>query len=322
MPEKSLVSVIILNLNGRHLLKDCLDSLAGQSYGRIETILVDNGSSDGSVELVRSGYPGVRVLVNPLNLGYTLAANQGIRASRGEFVVVLNNDTKAAPDWIEKLADAAASDPRIGICASKQMNFFEPGKFDSAGIQLFRGGYARDRGRGEEDRGQYDRSERIFGAPGASAFYRRSMLDEIGLFDEDYFAYCEEFDLSFRAMLYGWACVYVPAAVVYHKSGATRASRDERFLVYYVERNRLFTIIKNYPVRLFLYCLPYLMKYELDILRRLVFRLEKEVLLARLAALCLMPKMLVKRRLIQRNRKVPVWGLSRFITGKEGAVAK
>jgi GT2 family glycosyltransferase len=319
MREQPLVSVIILNHNGRHMLKVCLDSVVAQRYGNLEIILVDNGSSDASVEFVRENYPArVQVIANSGNLGYVLAANQGIECSKGEFLVVLNNDTRADKEWIAHLVRKALSDPDIGICASKQLKFDDPRIIDSAGVRLFRGGYARDRGKGEVDRGQYEITQEMFGAAGASAFYRRAMLDRIGLFDKDYFAYCEEFDLCFRALLYGWLCVYVPDAVVYHMGGATRARKDERFLIYYIERNRIFTIIKNYPLKLFLLTLPYLLKYELDILMRFFMRFEKEVMTARFDALKLLPKMLAKRRLVQISRKIPVSRLRSFIVKEEG----
>ncbi|MFA5100223.1 MAG: glycosyltransferase family 2 protein [Candidatus Omnitrophota bacterium] len=319
MQQGPLVSIIILNYNGKHILGVCLDSVIKQSYGSLEIIVVDNGSNDGSAEFVRAKYPGVKVLENNVNLGYVKAANMGIVLSRGEFLVVLNNDTRVDRDWIAHLVIAAQKDASIGICASKQLNFNDTNILDSAGILLCRGGYARDRGRHQEDRGQYDKVQEIFGAAGASAFYRRAMLDRIGLFDDDYFAYCEEFDLSFRALLAGWKCVFVPEARVYHMSGQTRAARDQGFLVYYVERNRLFTLVKNFPLGLLVLHLPYLLKYELDIFLRILRRLEKEAVLARLDALRLLPKMLKKRALIQRNRKVPLGRVRAHIDMERGS---
>jgi hypothetical protein len=316
MQEQPLISIIIPNYNGIEMLKACLDSLEAQSYRNLEIILVDNGSNDGSAKFVRENYPAIKIIANNSNLGYVLAANQGIESSLGEFVVVLNNDTRADPKWIEHLVRVALADNNIGICASKQLNFFDPGIIDSAGIQLCRGGYPKDRGRHEKDLGQFNTLGEVFAAPGASAFYRRTMLDQIGLFDSDYFAYCEEFDLAFRARLSGWKCLYVPEAMIYHMSGQTRARQDEKFLIYHVERNRLLTIIKNYPVRMFLYCLPFFLKYELDILIRLITRFEKEVLIARIDALKLLPKMLAKRNLIQRKRMVSACSLRRFIMSK------
>jgi hypothetical protein len=280
-----------------------------QTYANLEVIVVDNGSSDASVEFVRNDYSRVKVIANAVNLGYVKAANQGISCSGGEFLVVLNNDTKVDARWIEHLVRIARTDPALGICASKQLNFFDPTLIDSAGIQFFRGGYARDRGKNEKDLGQYDDQGEIFGAAGASAFYRRAMLDEIGFFDEDYFAYCEEFDLAFRAQLRGWKCVFVPEAIVYHMSGQTRAAIDEKFLVYHIERNRILTIIKDYPVRLGFLNWPFLLKYELDAFMRFLKKGEMELVAARLGALKLMPRMLNKRNAIQRARTASIRSL-------------
>jgi len=318
MRENPLVSIIILNYNGRYLLPACIDSVVAQSYKELEIIFVDNGSGGGSAGFVKSNYPGVKVLENGSNLGYAIAANQGIEASRGDFIVILNNDTRVDPDWISHLVRLALMDEKIGICASKQLNFFNTKIIDSAGIRLFRGGYARDRGRHEQDRGQYDKVQEVFGAAGASAFYRRAMLDRIGFFDDEYFAYCEEFDLAFRAQLCGWKCVYVPDAVVYHMSGQTRARKDQRFLLYYVERNRLCTIVKNYPLSLLILSLPFLLKYEFDILLRLLKHFEKEVIAARLDALKLLPHMLRKRVFIQKNRQVSLSSLRAHIDRERG----
>lgn len=306
MRQNPLVSVVVINYNGRDLLQTCLDSVASQTYAQIETILIDNGSADSSVEFVKERYPAVKIIANSMNVGYAPAANQAIDNSSGEFIVILNNDTRADPGWIDSLVCVALGDEKIGICASKQLNFFEPKLLDSAGICFFRGGYARDRGRGEPDSGQYDDLGEVFGAAGASAFYRRSMLVDIGHFDEDYFAYCEEFDLSFRAQLRGWKCVFVPEAVIYHMSGRTRAQKDQGFLVYYVERNRICTIVKDYPLSLFLMYLPFLIKYEIDALIRFFKRFEIELLSARLGALKLLPSMLKKRSAIQKIRNVSI----------------
>ena len=301
MTGHAFVSVIVVNHNGRDLLPGCLGSVLSQSCPPAEIILVDNGSGDGSVELVRRDYPAVKILINEVNAGYAPAANQGIQAARGKFIALLNNDAQADSGWIENLLRVIEKDERIGSCSSKQLNFYKRDVLDSTGILLHRGGYPVGRGRNEIDRGQFDAATEILGAAGASALYRRTMLDQAGLFDEDYVSYQEEFDLSLRAKLYGWRCVYVPEAVVYHISGATVARKDEKFLIYYTERNRLFTIIKNYPASMILRYLPYLAKYELDILWR-VARGECAPVSARFDALKLLPRMLRKRREIQKKR--------------------
>jgi GT2 family glycosyltransferase len=297
-----LVTVIIPNYNGRGVLKTCLDSVKAQDYKRLEIIVVDNGSSDGSAEYVRRNFAQVSVIVNERNLGFAQAANQGVLQSQGEFVALLNNDTKADTSWITNLVKVIQTDGTIGSCASKQLSFYHPDVIDSAGIQLLRGGYPSNRGHNQKDERRFNAIEEVFGAPGASAFYRKAMLEGIGLFDRDYFVYNEEFDLSFRARLSGWKCVYVPQAVVYHMGGRTRAGSDRKFLIFYMERNRIFTIVKNYPLAMLMYYFPYLLKYEIDILFRLITRFEIEPLLARVDVLRFLPNMLKKRKAIQAHR--------------------
>lgn len=296
-----MVSIIILNCNGKNLLKTCLDSVFKQTYKNYEVIFVDNGSTDSSGEFIEKNYPSVKLIKNKKNLGYAKGNNIGIEISEGKYIATLNNDTKVEPDWIENLVEVAEKDCRIGICASKQLNFYQPNLIDSTGINLHRGAYPSNRGRNEKDNGQFDEQVEVFGAPGASAFYRKEMLNRIGLFDEDYFAFQEEFDLCWRAKLSGWSCVYVPKAVVYHVSGAT-AVPGSKFLIYYMERNRLLTIIKNFPLISFLRYSPYIFKYELDILFRIITSFEYGLITARLAALMLFPRMLKKRRKIQKAR--------------------
>jgi GT2 family glycosyltransferase len=303
MDKSPSVSIIIVNHNRKHLLKTCLESVLGQTYKNIEVILVDNGSQDGSVDFVEDYYPSVRLIKNNGNQGYAMGNNLGIEHSRGKYIATLNNDTKVESDWLENLVAVAERDGQIGICASKQLNFSRPHIIDSAGIGLRRWAYPFDRGRNEKDTGQYEEEVEVFGAPGASALYRKEMLNEIGLFDEDFFAFQEELDLAWRARLSAWKCVYVPKAVVYHIGGAT-AGRGSRFLKYHMERNRLLTIMKNFPsVPLLIYA-PYILKYELDIFLRIITSFEYELITARLSAVRLLFRMLKKRRVIQKHREI------------------
>jgi GT2 family glycosyltransferase len=311
--KSPLVSIIIVNYNGKHLLTACLDSVFRQTYRNIEVIVVDNGSADNSSEYIESHYPPVRLIKNNENLGYAKGNNIGIENSEGEYIATLNNDTKVAPDWIENLVTAAEKDKNIGICASKQLNFYQPKLIDSAGICLHRGAYPFDRGRNEEDKGQFDEPVEVFGASGASAFYRREMLQKIGLFDEDFFTYQEEFDLSWRAKLCAWKCVYVPNAVVYHISGATAGS-GSKFSTYHMERNRLLAIIKNFPSIPLFMCFPFILKYEFDILLRILFSFKNELITARMSALRLFFQMLKKRKEIQKEKAISHSEFMRWIS--------
>ena len=192
-------TVIIPNWNGQHLLAPCLLALAAQTNQDREVVLVDNGSQDGSVEWVRSRFPTVRLLAQERNLGFAAAINQGILASNSRYVVTLNNDTEPEPNWLAALVSAAENDPTVGMCASKMLFADRPGIINSTGICLDRAGIAWDRRGGEPDDGREIEPVEVFGPCGGAALYRRAMLDQIGLFDEDFFAYLEDVDLAWRA---------------------------------------------------------------------------------------------------------------------------
>ncbi len=308
-----LVSIVIVNFNGRNLLESCMGSLASQTYKPLELIVADNASTDGSVEFLRERYPDTIVLDMGCNRGYAAAANAGIRRARGAFIATLNNDTRADDDWIQKVMEIFGSDPGIGSCASRQMDFYHPDIIDSTGIVMRRGGYPTNRGHGQRFGEAFARVSEVFGAPGATAVYSRAMLDRIGLFDEDYFAYQEEWDLSFRAVLAGWKCVYIPEAVVYHMGGVTMAKRDSRRHIFLMERNRIFTLIKNYPLELLRSNWPYLAKYELDILKRFLLRFETAPIAARFSALRYIPAMIRKRKEVRALRRIDNEALLRWI---------
>jgi GT2 family glycosyltransferase len=244
------VSVIVVNWNGLRHLELCLGSLLGQTLPGVEIVLVDNGSSDGSVDFVRDRFgERVRLLVETENVGYARGLNDGIRMARGRYLLALNNDTEVAPDCLALLVDAADRYPNVGLFAPKILNFESRNVIDNVGHLLYPDGLSRGRGRLEEDRGQYDREEEILLASGCAVLLRRAMLADIGLFDEVLFAYCDDTDLGLRAQLAGWRCRAVPAAVVYHKySAATDAySPLKAFLV---ERNRAWVAIRCLPLPL------------------------------------------------------------------------
>jgi len=245
--RKPRVSVIVPNLNGRELLGECLASLAGQTFRDFETIVVDNGSTDGSADFVRAGFPWVAAVVeNSANLGFARACNQGIEASRGELAALLNNDTEAHPAWLEELVRAADANPAAGMFAAKTLLFDRRDVIDTAGHLIYPDGLNRGRGRLEVDRGQYDQATDVFFPSGAAALYRRQMLDEIGLFDERHFAYGDDTDVGIRGRLAGWTCVFVPRAVVYHRYSATTGEYSPA-KVFLVERNRIWIVWKYFP---------------------------------------------------------------------------
>jgi len=247
MSSQPLLSVIIPNWNGKRFLEECMDSLKGQSFQNFETILVDNGSTDGSAEFAEKRYGEfIRVLRNKENLGFTGGNNVGIKASKGEYIVLLNNDTWADPRWLEELAKATRFDPPIGMWGSKVCSYYQRDRIEGVGELIYWDGLCRARGQYEQDHGQYNAMEEILFPPGCGAMYRKSLLDEIGLFDEDFFTYADDSDVGIRARLAGWKCLYVPSAIVYHKNSGT-AGQYSPFKAFYVERNRLWITIKYFP---------------------------------------------------------------------------
>jgi GT2 family glycosyltransferase len=259
------VSIVVVNYDRRALLEGCLASLSTQTYPSFETILVDNGSTDGSVELVRKRFPEVRIIQNGENLGFAKASNLGIEAAGGELIATLNNDATASPRWLEALVEALLSDDSIGMCASKMLFMRAPGIINSTGICISRSGACWDRGMFEPDRGQYGSRDEVFGPCAGAALYRKSMLDEAGLFDESFFAYMEDTDLAFRYRLRGWKCLYVPDAIVYHYHSGTAGYMSD-LSVYYGNRNIVWNFVKNFPLKLLLTSLPWAIGRSLAVL--------------------------------------------------------
>src|SRR3972149_8610335 len=243
-----LVSVIVLNWNGGGFLEECLNSLANQSYKRFEIIVVDNGSTDGSLELVKKKFSGsVKLIENGRNLGFSGGNNRGIEAAKGSYILLLNNDAVAEKKWIEELIISAEKYPKTGMCASKVLSYDNRNIIDNVGHLIYRDGLNRGKGRLEEDRGQYDNEEEVFFPSGCAALYRKKMLDEIGLFDDEFFAYGDDTDIGIKGRLAGWKCLYVPSAIVFHRySGSSNPYSELK--AFYVERNRVWIAIKYFPL--------------------------------------------------------------------------
>ena len=298
------VSVIVVNWNGRHHLELCLSSLLAQTYSNFEVILVDNGSTDGSVDYVKANFPAVRLIQLPQNQGFASGNNVGIRASTADYIAVLNNDTKVDPNWLTVLVETAESRPNVGMCAAKLLFWDRPEIINSAGICLDRTGIAWDRLGGQPDSEPHTNPVPVFGASGGAALYRRTMLRQIGLFDEDFFAYLEDVDLAWRARLAGWNCLYVPTAVIYHHHSAT-AIEGSPFKNRLLGRNKIWTMFKNYPWQLLLLYLPIILLYDFgSVLIALLTKRDVSPLNGRLQALIKLPTMWRKRRQIQQNRQI------------------
>jgi GT2 family glycosyltransferase len=240
-------SVIVLNWNGLRYLDVCFDAVLNQRVsGGVELIMVDNGSTDDSVAYVRRKWPSICIVEAGRNLGFAAGNNAGIQAASGRHIVLLNTDTCVQPDWLARLVDAADSDERIGAVASKLVFMADPGEIQNAGSLLLSDGSGADRGFHERDHGQYDRVEEVFGACGAAVLYRREMLEDVGRFDDTFFMYYEDTDLSWRMRLRDWKVLYEPRAVVHHVHTGSSGEWSP-FFTFHVDRNRLFMILKNAP---------------------------------------------------------------------------
>ncbi len=302
-PEASLVSVIIPNWNGRHLLGACLESLRAQSYPNVEVIVADGASRDGSAELVAESYPEVRLLPLKANYGFAGNVNAGFRVARGHALALLNNDAEAEPNWLAGLVRALETHPRVGSCASKILDFGDRRLIASAGDVLFRNGRAAQRGNGQPDDGRFDQAEQVFSASGGAAIYHRAMLDDVGLLDEGFVSYLEDVDLGLRARLRGWGCCYVPTARVYHRGSATGGGPLASF---YVARNMLRLLARGFPTGVLRACWPRIVQAQLrsslDALRAWRGAPARATLRGQLAGLLELPDALRSRGPIQSRR--------------------
>jgi GT2 family glycosyltransferase len=304
--DRPLASVVIPNWNGAHHLPVCLDALRSQTYPRIEVILVDNGSTDGSQTLLKEQYSEVRLLALGSNLGLTGGNNAGFCVAEGEILISLNNDTEADPFFVEALVTALQAHSEAGMAAAKMLLFDRRDHIHSAGDGYGTDGIPFNRGVWEKDEGQYDEPGWIFGGCGGAVAYRRATLDDIGLFDEGFFMYCEDVDLNWRAQLAGWRCWYTPQAVVYHKLSATGGGS---IASYYTGRNTLWVIAKNYPDALLRRYWPRILRAQWQVTRDALRAWRGEAARSRLrgqfSGLLGWHKMRKRRRAIQSARRVP-----------------
>ena len=253
--------VVIPHWNGYHLLDRCLRALRAQRYRDFRVVVVDNGSTDGSPDHVERTYPEICLIRSESNRGFAAAVNLGISAIDSRFVAVLNNDTEASPEWLSALVSVAESVPDVGMLASTMLLADRDGIIDGVGICVDRAGFAWDCRGGEPDlHGDVSPFE-VFGPSGGAALYRRAMLDEVGLFDEDFFAYLEDVDLAWRARKLGWRCLSVPDARVLHWHSAT-AVEGSPFKSYHLGRNKVWLLAKNYPLRALWGFVPMVLLYD------------------------------------------------------------
>jgi len=305
------VTVIIVNWNGRLLLDECLKNLQKQAYSQFSVILVDNGSQDGSVDFVKTNYPNIRLIELSQNLGFAVANNLAIQTILTEYVALLNND--AVPDtmWLANLVTALDTHPEAGFAASKMLFHHQPDIIDRVGDAYTKAGTALLRGRGL-NADHFNRLEWVFGACAGAALYRMSMIKDIGLFNENYFLLYEDVDLSFRAQLKGYKCIFVPLAIVFHK-GSHSIVHDSPMSIYYSHRNLEWVYIQNMPARLILRTILAHILYNIAAFGYFVLcRRGADYLRAKRDALKGFRETLKKRRQIQNSRTVDdeyIWGL-------------
>jgi GT2 family glycosyltransferase len=260
------IAIVIASWNGKHLLADCLAALAKQTYQKFKIILIDNGSTDGTVNFVKEKYPEVELIVLDRNYGFAYPNSLGMEKALVDedikYVIALNNDTKADEHYIEELVACAGRHPEAGAIQPKVINFFDQGVIDSVGMLIYRDMSAINKGQKEQDAGQYEKEEEIFGASASAALYTRRALETIALprtgekqkkdyFDSDYFAYYEDVDLAWRLRLAGFASFYTPKAKVLHVHSATGVNYSP-FKAFHIHRNQYYNIIKNLPFGLML----------------------------------------------------------------------
>ncbi len=297
--------IVVLNWNGKDSIADCLDSLVAQSMDS-KIILIDNGSVDGSLEFIKDHYPTIEMIINPVNVGFAAGVNQGINKAIElgmDYVALLNNDAVADKSWLNNLTKSLNENKSVGISTCKFISI-DKSFLDSTGDLYTIWGLPYPRGRKEPVSDAYDSLVDIFGASGGASLYRVSMLKEIGLFDEDFFAYYEDVDISFRAQLAGWKVKYVPLAIAHHQIGAT-SSKIKGFTTYQTIKNLPWIVTKDVPAGLMFIILPrFLLAYFSFVFSAVVRGQGLYALKGLFMSLILMPKKLLQRHYIQSSRKV------------------
>lgn len=311
MKAKSpLYSIVIVNYNGRHHLEDCLGSLRKQTYQNFEVVLVDNASTDGSREYVRKKYPEVRLVEARENLGFTGGNNLGLRFTKGDWIVFLNNDVLMEPDWLEKMHSFINSDPKIGACGCKMVDFYDPSLIQAIGLKIDKFGFPHLIGYLEKDNRQYDGLDNESFVHGTCFFIRKEVLEKLDeAFDPDYFALAEDLDLSWRIKLLGYRLKTNTCTKVYHKGGSTFKTAGLNLNTRYLsEKNTIRNLLKNYSTTsLIKIAIPYLILWLAEVLF-FSFTLRPKMAVADLKAagwnLLYLKKTLAKRKRIQQTRVI------------------
>ncbi|MEM8860222.1 MAG: glycosyltransferase family 2 protein [Chloroflexota bacterium] len=313
-------SIIIPHWNGKYHLDVCLNSLRQQTVQDFEVIVVDNGSEDGSQAYIKAKFPEVKLIENGENLGFTGACIKGYEAAVGDFIILLNNDTEATPNWLEKLLAGFENQPEIGSVIGKILLFDARDTFHTAGDIVRIDGSPGNRGVWQTDEGQYDEPEFIMSGCGAAVAYRKEALQDAGFLDNSFYFSCEDVDLGWRLNLAGWRVLYQPDAVLYHKLKASSSSLAS----YYDKRNQLYLIWKNYPPGLLRQHWRIILQQQLKLTREALIHWRGEAarasLRGQLAGLFGFFKMLPARRKIMSGRRLSDESLMELLTPVDEAV--
>jgi GT2 family glycosyltransferase len=298
------VTVVIVNWNGERFLGRCLSAVLAQMVMPHEIILVDNASSDASIEIVRC-YPSVRVLEQDENLGFARGNNVAIEAAaaESEWIALLNPDAFPNPRWLEALLSAAHDYAAFDVFGSKLVKAADPAVLDGVGDAYHMSGRVWRVGHGEPVSSFSQQACEVFSPCAAAALYRRQALVDVGGFDEDFFCYVEDVDLGFRLRLAGHKALYVPDAVVHHVGSGTTGGQHSDFAVYHGHRNLVWTFMKNMPGILFWLLL--LLHAAMNLVAVAVFTLRGQgwvILRAKWDAVKGLPTMWHKRKLVQSTR--------------------
>jgi GT2 family glycosyltransferase len=306
-PKTPLVTVIIVNYNGGEMLHNCLSTLGHQMFTDFEVIVIDNGSHDDSMIACDKPRPfPIRSVKLGRNTGYAYGNNHGVRLARGKWLALLNSDAFASPLWLDHLVVAAQNNPLFSFFTSHQIQYNDPGVVDGTGDMYAKNGRAwrRDYGAPLADAAQYD--DEVFGACGAAAFIRADIFREVGGFDEDYFCYFEDVDLSLRLRLAGYRCLHAAKAVVYHIGSASSGGEVSDFSIFYGYRNLVWTYFKSMPLKVLLKHFPEHIKLNINQIKEFS-RMGKRKLIwkSKLSALLGLPRiLLIKRPRVQRLCRV------------------
>ncbi|MEI6151987.1 MAG: glycosyltransferase family 2 protein [Chitinophagia bacterium] len=313
---KIIASIIIPNWNGEDYIHECLDSLKKQTYKNFEVIVVDNGSTDSSISIIRSNYPAVKIKKLSYNTGFAVAVNIGIKMSKAKYIVLMNNDTYADKNWLKALV-GEMDKTNYGFAASKMLFYDKRDYINTAGDEITKYGWAKQSGYGFKDGPSFSKNKEIFSASGGSVMIRNSIFKEVGYFDEKFFAYLEDVDWCFRAQLMGYKGVFVSASIIFHHVSAT-TKKLSTLGEYLTVRNTLAMIYKNFPNRLKL-------KYSFNIIYSMIARLFIDLnarrmlstLRGQLAFFKMYPALRKNRKGIYKNAKVDYKYIDSFIVSEK-----